>query len=207
MGCAANACVGALWQHIERIPEAGLTADVTSGGVTEDPSRLLRRTHINGTSTGWESNHEVLTADRPGAPDLTHIPGMYDHRRMRQRRRFDENTLSAIAASKILGIRAGMNEHRVIGIWVVVVERRVFVRSWTLKPGGWYRTFLVEPRGILRIADRDIPIRAIQTRSERLKAAVDRAYAEKYNTPGSLKYVRGFKRPTRRNTTTELVPL
>jgi hypothetical protein len=133
---------------------------------------------------------------------------MYDdHRHMRKRLRFDESTLSAIAASKILGIRAGMNQHRVIGIWAVVVERRVFVRSWTLKSGGWYRTFLVEPRGILRTADRDVPVRAVRTRSERLKAAVDRAYAEKYNTPASLKYVRGFKRPTRRNTTTELVPL
>jgi hypothetical protein len=36
---------------------------------------------------------------------------------------------------------------------------------------------------------------------------VDRAYAEKYDTKASLKYVRGFARARRRATTTELVPL
>jgi len=31
-------------------------------------------------------------------------------------------------------------------------------------------------------------------------------YAEKYATPGSVKYVRGFKTPRRRATTLEFVP-
>jgi hypothetical protein len=44
-------------------------------------------------------------------------------------------------------------------------------------------------------------------RSERTKAAVDDAYFEKYDTPASLRYCRGFKRSKkRRDTTTELVP-
>ena len=64
---------------------------------------------------------------------------------------------------------------------------RVFVRSWSLKPGGWYRTFLAETRGSVRIADREIPARAVRTRSERVKDAVDRAYLEKYGTPGAIK--------------------
>lgn len=120
--------------------------------------------------------------------------------------RFDAKTLAALDEGKILGIRAGTGRHRVIGIWMVVVERRLFVRSWTLKADGWYRTFLEDPRGIIEIGGRRIPVRAVRTRSERLKAAVDRAYAEKYDTKGSQKYVRGLKRPTRRDTTTELVP-
>jgi hypothetical protein len=126
---------------------------------------------------------------------------------MAAKRRFDADIVTAIREGKILGIRAGMGTHRIIGIWMVVVEGRLFVRSWTLQPRGWYATFATEPRGIIAIAGREIPVRAVRTRSERLKAAVDRAYAEKYNTRASLKYVQGFKRPTRRNTTTELVPL
>ena len=121
--------------------------------------------------------------------------------------RFDAKTIAALDEGKILGIRAGTGPHRVIGIWMVVVERRLFVRSWTVKPDGWYRTFLEDPRGVIEIGGRTIPVRAIRTRSERLKAAVDRAYAEKYDTKGSQTYVRGFKRPTRRDTTTELVPV
>jgi hypothetical protein len=120
--------------------------------------------------------------------------------------RFDDADLALIAKSLVLGIRAGAGPHRVIGIWAVVVSRRVFVRSWTLQPRGWYRTLLDERHGIVRIGDRETPIRAVHTRSERLKDAVDRAYAAKYKTPASLQYVRGFRHARRRNTTMELIP-
>jgi hypothetical protein len=120
--------------------------------------------------------------------------------------RFADDVVDLLRKSKILGIRAGSAPHRIIGIWVVVVEERVFVRSWSLEPRSWYRTFLEEPRGIIQIDGAAIPVRAIHTRSERLKKAVDAAYLEKYNTPGSKKYVEGFRRSKRRrDSTTELV--
>ncbi len=105
----------------------------------------------------------------------------------------------------MLRIRAG-SEHRFIGIWVVVVGRRVFVRSWDVRPGGWFDAFVVERRGAIRIGEREIPVRAIRTRSERIKNAVDRAYTAKYTTPASRKYVLGFRVQRRRDATIELVP-
>ena len=121
-------------------------------------------------------------------------------------RRFPEDILAAIRDGNMLRIRAGSEPHRFIGIWVVVVEGRVFVRSWSLKPRSWYRTFLKEPRGAIQVAGREIPVRAVPTRSERLKDAADRAYLEKYKSPGSIKYARDLGRPKSRATTTELVP-
>ncbi len=125
---------------------------------------------------------------------------------MKTSRRFPKKILAAIESNGILGIRAGSSPHRFIGIWAVVVEGRVFVRSWSLKPRSWYRTFLTEPHGAIQIADREIRVRAICTRSDRLKDAVDRAYLAKYNTPGSIKYARDLGRAKSRATTTELVP-
>jgi len=115
--------------------------------------------------------------------------------------------VAAIRDGKILGIRAGTKPHRVIGIWAVVVEGRVFVRSYSLKQRSWYRTFLEEPRGIIEVGGKQIPVQPIFTRSERLKKLVDRGYAEKFPTPGSRIFVEGFKEKKRRDTTTELVPL
>ena len=123
------------------------------------------------------------------------------------RRGFPASVLAAIRDGKILGIRAGTAPHRFIGIWAVVVEGRVFVRSWSLLPRSWYRTFLEDPRGAVNVAGREIPVRAVRTRSERLKDAVDRAYLEKYDTPGSVAYARDLGRAKSRATTTELVPL
>jgi hypothetical protein len=120
--------------------------------------------------------------------------------------RFPGEVIDAAAAGKILGIRAGTKPHRFLGVWVVVVERRVFVRSWNVRPGGWFDAFAADPRGVMQLDGREIPVRAVRTRSERLKSAVERAYAAKYSTPASQKYVRGFRAPRRRNATVELVP-
>jgi hypothetical protein len=125
---------------------------------------------------------------------------------MKPQKRFPAAVVAAIRDSHILGVRAGTGPHRFIGIWAVAVEGRVFVRSWGVKPGGWYRTLLDDPRGAIRIGDREIPVQAVRTRSERLKDSVTRAYLEKYTTAGSVKYARGLGRAKRRATTTELVP-
>ena len=122
-------------------------------------------------------------------------------------KKFPPKTVAAIHLSKILGIRAGMKPHRIIGIWAVVVEGRVFVRSYSLKPRSWWRTFHEEPRGVIEVNGKQIKVRPVFTRSERLKKLVDRAYAEKFPTPGSRVFVEGFKEKKRRDTTTELVPL
>ena len=122
-------------------------------------------------------------------------------------RRFSDELLAAIRDGKMVGIRAGTEPHRFIHIWAVVVEGRVFVRSWSLKPRSWWRTFLDEPRGAIVVDGKEIAVRAVQTRSERLKDAVSRAYVEKYTSPGSVKYARDLGSARSRATTTELVPV
>lgn len=137
--------------------------------------------------------------------------GVVTERRTRRDKRprpgFSAETLDSLRDGKILGIRAGTTPHRFIGIWVVVVEGRVFVRSWSVKPRSWYRAFLEEPLGTITIDGREIPVRAVFTRSERLKDAVSRAYLEKYHTPGSITYARDLGGAKSRATTTELVPV
>jgi len=126
---------------------------------------------------------------------------------MKTKKRFTDEILESIRKDKILGLKAGGEPHRVIGIWAVVVEVCVFVRSWGLKPRSWYQVFLEDPYGSVFVREREFPIRAVQTRSERLKHLVSLAYKEKYNTPGSVQYVKDMSRKKSRETTTELVPI
>ena len=121
--------------------------------------------------------------------------------------RLPPRLVAAIDQSKILGIRAGArSDHRFTGVWPVVVNGRVFVRSWSLKPDGWYRTFVEDPRGSISIGEKQVRIRAVRIRSERLRDAVEAAYAAKYPTPGSRKFVTGFRTARRREATIEFVP-
>jgi hypothetical protein len=123
----------------------------------------------------------------------------------RAARRFTGRVLAALRDGAYVHIRAG-TEHRFIGIWAVVVDGRVFVRSWSVKRRGWYRAFVEDPAGAIRIGDRTVPVRAVPARSERLNDAVDRAYLEKFTTPGSIKYARDLGRAKSRATTLELIP-
>src|SRR5262245_20605495 len=121
-------------------------------------------------------------------------------------RRFSGPELEELAKAKILGVRAG-TEHRHTGVWVVVVQGRVFIRSWNDKPTGWYRAFQAQPLGSLQLAGREIAVRARRLRSQRLRDAVTRAYAGKYDTKASEQWVRGFAEPSRAATTLELLPV
>ena len=121
--------------------------------------------------------------------------------------RLSKAVVAAIDASSILGVRAGnRSNHRFIGIWAVVVNGRVFARSWTQEPDGWFRTFLADPLGTIQVGQRKVRVRAVRARGERLRDAIERAYATKYATPGSVKYVRGFRTRRRRDTTIEFLP-
>jgi hypothetical protein len=125
-------------------------------------------------------------------------------------KKFPEAILVKIHEERILGIRMGTDsEHKVIGIWAVVVNGRVFVRSYTTKPNGWWRTVLKDPHGEIFPAKRKrgIKVRVVQVKSEKMKDLVTQAYREKYNTPGSVGYVEEMSQKKLRDTTTELVAI
>jgi hypothetical protein len=122
-------------------------------------------------------------------------------------KRLSRPLIAAADEAGIMGIRAGAkSDHRFIGVWPIVVDGRLFARSWTSTKDGWYRTFLEDPLGVIQVGDREVRIRAIRVKSERLRDKVEDAYAEKYDTKASQKYVKGFRTHRRRETTTEFVP-
>src|SRR4029453_11316559 len=98
--------------------------------------------------------------------------------RLKRSERFDDAIVEASRNAKIAGVRAG-TEHRFTGVWLVVIEGRLFVRSWNDKPTGWFHAFRKETRGTLQVGGLEIPVRARPPRSARLRKAVTVAYGEK----------------------------
>lgn len=119
--------------------------------------------------------------------------------------KFADAIVEAFRSAKIMGVRSG-TEHRYTGVWVVVVDDRVFARSWSDKPTGWFQAFRKQPSGMVQVGDREIPVRGKPVRSERIRDAVTVAFGEKYPTKGSRKWVEGFAEPARVLTTIEFVP-
>ena len=122
-------------------------------------------------------------------------------------RRFETEILAAIDQCPYIFIRAGSRPHKPIVIWVVVVERRVFVRSWSFKPRSWNRVLQKDPQAVIQVGKRKCRVRAVRTRSIRLKNLIDRSYMKKYGKGGMLRFAKDLGRPKSRATTTELLPL
>jgi len=120
---------------------------------------------------------------------------------------FPKPILNTIRKSQAIGIKAGKARHRVIAVWTVVVKNRVFIRSWSHKKRSWYHAFRKDRVGELHLGPRKIRIRPVFVRSEVLKDLVSKAYAEKYHSPGSVRFVKDMSRSRSRDTTTELAPL
>jgi hypothetical protein len=123
---------------------------------------------------------------------------------MSRNSRFANAVVEALRNAKILGVRAGA-DHRYTGVWVVVVDGRVFVRSWNDKPTGWFRAFRKQPSGTIQVGGLEIPVRAKLAHGARIRDAVTVAFGEKYNTKASRKWVEGFAEPARALTTLEFV--
>ncbi|HSE32969.1 MAG TPA: DUF2255 family protein [Pyrinomonadaceae bacterium] len=118
--------------------------------------------------------------------------------------KFSPKIVEAFRKAKIIGVRAG-TEHRHTGVWVVVVGDRVFARSWSDKPTGWFRAFKKEPTGTIQLEKIEITVQAKQVRSARIRDSVSEAFAEKYDTKASQKWVDGFREPARAANTVEFV--
>jgi len=119
--------------------------------------------------------------------------------------KFADDVVEAVRKSKILGVRAG-TAHRFTGVWPVLIDDRLFVRSWNDKPTGWFRAFRKEPNGTIQVGGLEIQVRAKPTRSARIREAVTAAYGQKYNTKASRKWVEGFAEPARELATLEFIP-
>ena len=118
---------------------------------------------------------------------------------------FADDIVEAFRSAKIMGVRAG-TEHRYTGVWVVVVDDRVFARSWNDKATGWFQAFRKQASGMVQVGDLEIPVRGRVVRSARLRDAVTAVYGEKYPTRGSRKWVEGFAEPERVANTIEFIP-
>ena len=118
---------------------------------------------------------------------------------------FATELVEAFRKAKIMGVRAG-DEHRYTGVWVVVVDERVFARSWNDKPTGWFQAFRKEANGMVQVGDLEIPVRGKLVRGARMRDAVTVAFGEKYPTKGSRKWVEGFAEPERVANTIEFIP-
>lgn len=104
-----------------------------------------------------------------------------------------EEVLQYINTHSIIEIKAGEERTTFLEIWMVIVNDRVFARSWGLVERSWYHTFLKDPKGQIRCGEKIVNIKALIPEDiKELTVEINKAYLTKYNTARNLKYSKGI---------------
>jgi len=104
-----------------------------------------------------------------------------------------DSALDYIQNNSIIGIKAGLQRPDFLEIWMVVVQNRVFARSWGLAERSWYNTFLENPIGEIQCGKTNYSIKALIPQDiNDLTEEINEAYLTKYNTGHNIPYSQGI---------------
>ncbi|ANF52581.1 hypothetical protein A0O34_19590 [Chryseobacterium glaciei] len=101
--------------------------------------------------------------------------------------------LDYIKTYNLIGIKAGANRSTFLEIWMVVVNDRVFARSWGLAEKSWYNSFLQDSKGQIQCGEFIFNIKAIvPINNDQITEAINNEYLTKYNSGHNIEYAEGI---------------
>lgn len=101
--------------------------------------------------------------------------------------------ISYIKSNNLIGIKAGLQRETFLDIWMVIVNDRIFARSWGFAEKSWYNSFLKDPTGQIKCGNRIFDIKAaVPPDNELLTTAINTAYLTKYNSGHNIDYAKGI---------------
>ncbi|MDR3025579.1 DUF2255 family protein [Chryseobacterium sp.] len=104
-----------------------------------------------------------------------------------------ENALHYIKTNNLIGIKAGKHRSEFLEIWMIVVQDRVFARSWGLAERSWFTAFLENSAGEIQCGEVTYPVYAVIPEDlNELTEEINKAYLTKYNTGHNIPYSQGI---------------
>jgi len=122
---------------------------------------------------------------------------------------FPKEFLKAVGETQITSVRAGKDREKFTGIWMVVVEDRIFGRSYALSERSWYTAFLDGNDGDIKCGKEVVPVKGVKPADiNNITEAINTAYEKKYLVRESnKKWIEGFREPERVARIMEFIPV
>lgn len=120
----------------------------------------------------------------------------------------NRNAIEYISSNNLIGLKAGKERKTFLEIWMVVIDDRIFARSWGFAEKSWYNTFLIYPFGQIECGKITFNIEAtIPNDIKELTSRINQAYIDKYNFGRNMEYVEGIIQQKHIDKTMEFVIL
>lgn len=124
-------------------------------------------------------------------------------------KKFSKTFLKSVSETQITSVRAGKDREKFTGIWMVVVEDRIFGRSYNLSERSWYTALSKGETGDIKCGKEIIPVKGSKPADIKIiTEAINRAYGKKYLVKAyNKKWVDGLAEPERVARTMEFIPV
>ena len=122
---------------------------------------------------------------------------------------FSTAFLKCINQTQITSVRAGKYREKFTGIWMVVVDNRIFARSYYGAERSWYTALINGDTGDLKCGKEIVPVKGRKPSDlTTINKAINRAYEKKYlGKAYNKKWVDGLAEEERVARTMEFIPV
>ena len=105
----------------------------------------------------------------------------------------DLKPIEYIKTHNLIGLKAGEYRTTFLEIWMVIVNDRIFARSWGFAEKSWYNTFLSDNKGQIKCGETTFNIKAvIPADLNEISEQINIAYLQKYNNGNNSEYAHGI---------------
>lgn len=124
-------------------------------------------------------------------------------------KKFSKAILKCINLTQITSVRSGKGREKFTGIWMVVVNGRIFGRSYYGADRSWYTALLNGDVGDIKCEKEIIPVKGQKPKDfKAVTSAINKAYEKKYLVKSyNKKWVDGLCEPERVARTMEFIPV
>jgi hypothetical protein len=124
-------------------------------------------------------------------------------------KRFSKTFLKSISETQITSVRAGKEREKFTGIWMVVVDDRIFGRSYYGAERSWYTALSKGDAGDIKCGKEIIAVTGLKPKDiKSITGPINKAYEKKYLVKAyNKKWVDGLCEPERVARTMEFIPV
>ncbi len=107
--------------------------------------------------------------------------------------KFPADLIEYLSEHTLIKVKGGSRPRSFLNIWIVVVEQRLFARSWDRKKRSWYTAFLAEGVGKIQYGEHIIDVSGKKVDvNDDIHELINQAYMDKYTQPDNVPYAIGF---------------